>query len=70
MRDRITMLRRTCNFVIPLLLLAGATTTFAAEKPESQPIGGKITWVYDYEDAQGISRDTGKPMFVVFRCER
>lgn len=64
------MLRRTCVFVIALLLVASAGTTNAVEKPAAQPIGGKIDWVYDYAEGQRISRETDKPMFVVFRCER
>jgi len=30
----------------------------------------KIDWVYDYEKGKQLSEETGKPMFVVFRCER
>ena len=54
------------------LLLVGAlsTTARAIEKPESQPIGGKIEWVYDYAEGKRASKETGRPMFVVFRCER
>lgn len=49
------------------------TMAFAAvdlEKPQPQPISGKIEWVFDYEEGQRLSRASGKPMFVVFRCER
>ncbi len=42
----------------------------AIEKPEAQQIGGKIKWTYDYEEGKRLSRAGGKPMFVVFRCER
>ena len=42
----------------------------AAEAPAAQPIDGKIKWVYDYEQGKRLSQQTGKPMFVVFRCER
>jgi hypothetical protein len=53
-------------------LLAGSSWCMAAdiEKPKTLPIGGKIRWVFDYEEAKALSRMTGKPMFVVFRCER
>lgn len=37
---------------------------------KSEPVSGKIDWIYDYEDGQAAARKTGKPMFVVFRCER
>ena len=40
------------------------------DKPEPQPVDGRIKWVYDYEEGQRLSRQTGKPMFVVIRCER
>ena len=53
-----------------LVLAASAVTTNAAEKPDPQPISGKIDWVYDYAEGQRISRDSDRPMFVVFRCER
>ena len=34
------------------------------------PVTGKIQWVYSYAEGQELARKTGKPMFVVFRCER
>ncbi len=37
-------------------------------KPD--PVSGKIDWIYDYEDGQAAALKTGKPIFVVFRCER
>ncbi len=42
----------------------------AVEKPQATEISGKIKWTYDYEDGKRLCRETGKPMFVVFRCER
>lgn len=39
-------------------------------KPDAQAIDGKISWIYDYEQAKSESEKTGRPMFVVFRCER
>jgi hypothetical protein len=42
----------------------------AVSPPEPQPIDGKINWVFDYQEGQRLSNETGKPMFVVFRCER
>lgn len=40
------------------------------EKPAATPVSGKISWVFDYEQGKQLSKQTGKPMFVVFRCER
>ena len=40
----------------------------AAIKPT--PVTGKIEWVYNYAEGQKLARETGKPLFVVFRCER
>ncbi len=42
----------------------------AAERPEPQPLSGKINWVFDYEEGKRLSRDSGKPLFVIIRCER
>ena len=42
----------------------------AVEAPKPTPVDGKIKWVYDYKEGQRLSKETGKPMFVVFRCER
>jgi hypothetical protein len=41
----------------------------AAEIPTVE-VSGKIRWVYDYEQGKRLARQNGKPMFVVFRCER
>jgi hypothetical protein len=53
-----------------IAVVISASIVAAAEKIEPQPISGKISWVYDYQEGQRASWDTGKPMFVVFRCER
>lgn len=29
-----------------------------------------VNWLADFEAARSISRQTGKPLFVAFRCER
>lgn len=50
--------------------LAWMTNSLAVEIPKPQPVDGKIKWVYDYEDGKRLSKESGKPMFVVFRCER
>ena len=53
-----------------ILLAVSATASEAIEKPEPQPVVGKIEWVMDYDEGKKLSATTGKPMFVVFRCER
>ena len=40
------------------------------EKPAAQKLDGLISWDYDYEQGRRLAKRTGKPMFVVFRCER
>ena len=55
---------------ILLVIATSFTATFAIEKPKPQPLNGKIKWVFDYNDGKRLSRQSGKPMFVVFRCER
>jgi hypothetical protein len=41
----------------------------AADVPV-KPVDGKIKWVSSYEEGQKQARQAGKPLFVVFRCER
>jgi endonuclease V-like protein UPF0215 family len=43
---------------------------FGAVVIEPVPVTGKIEWVYNYAEGKKLARETGKPMFVVFRCER
>ena len=47
-----------------------AALFLAAPLAAAQPVDGKIQWVFDYELGKQLSETTGKPMFVVFRCER
>ena len=44
--------------------------SWGVDKPTSQAVSGKIKWGFDYEEGKKLSAATGKPMFVVFRCER
>jgi len=62
----------TSKHIVYALLVMSlfAASAWAIEKPKPQEIEGKIRWGFDYKEGQRISRDTGKPMFVVFRCER
>ena len=65
----------TCTKRKPLAWLAAAIVFFFAGDAHSEtiqpdPVDGKIKWVYRYEDGKQEARRTGKPLFVVFRCER
>jgi hypothetical protein len=40
------------------------------ERIPPQPVSGLFPWVYDYAEGKEEARKSGKPMFVVFRCER
>lgn len=42
----------------------------AAQDIKPTPVTGNIEWVYTYAEGQKLARQTGKPMFIVFRCER
>ena len=59
-----------------LLCCAGILATFyptvawCNEPVPSQPVGGKIDWLFDYAEGKRLSESTGKPLWVVFRCER
>ena len=46
------------------------TPGITAEKIAVQKVDGKIEWVYSYQTGKQQARQTGKPLFVVFRCER
>ena len=48
---------------------ATCANSFAADiKPD--PVSGKVDWIYDYAEGRAAAKKSGKPMFVVFRCER
>lgn len=65
------LLSRFLTVAIASLVVASfMASSNAQEKPESTPVEGKINWVYDYEQGQFLSAQTGRPMFVVIRCER
>ena len=54
--------------LLAAIFLAGHAS--GQEKIPPQPVSGKIKWVYDYAEGKEAARQSGKPMFVVFRCER
>ena len=61
------------HILLAMFVVTGAlccSTVALAEKPEPEPVSGKIKWVFDYQQGKRLSRETDKPMFVVFRCER
>ena len=66
------ILKRQLRFAVLALLSFSCSAAAAQEiaKPAMQKIDGKISWVYDYEKGKSLSEESGKPMFVVFRCER
>jgi hypothetical protein len=61
------MIRLHCCLVFAAL--AGLPAARADEVPP-KAVDGKITWLHSYEEGKKQARRTGKPLFVVFRCER
>lgn len=51
-------------------MLLAAARIAGAQEVKLIPVTGKIQWIYSYEEGQKLARQTGKPLFVVFRCER
>jgi hypothetical protein len=60
------MFARLLWFICSVAFLASASAAVIAPVP----VTGKIQWVYSYLEGQKLARETGKPLFVVFRCER
>ena len=56
------------GLVLSAVCFAGAAA--GGDKIPPQPVSGKLTWVYDYAEGKEAARQSGKPLFVVFRCER
>jgi hypothetical protein len=54
------------------VLLLGLTVLLGPQAfaQDAKPVDGKITWLPGYEEGKKQARQTGKPLFVVFRCER
>ena len=48
--------------------LLASTGTAAAEEPIERLVA-KMGWHTDYATGQAAARTSGKPMFVVFRCQ-
>jgi hypothetical protein len=51
------------------MLLAVARLA-GAHEVKTVPVTGNIQWIDSYAEGQEIARATGKPIWVVFRCER
>ena len=58
------------TILVFMAIVAVSVITHAQEKPASTEVDGKIDWVFDLEQGQQIARQTNRPMFIVFRCER
>ena len=68
-----TPLSRTALLAATMLAATAAPSLAQSntiQKPAAQKIDGLINWVYDYEQGRRLAKQTGRPMFVVFRCER
>jgi len=63
-------MKPACFAIIFSFQVMAATLAFSQEKPDVAPVSGDIEWVFDIEEGQRLSRETGKPQFIVFRCER
>ena len=56
-------------FAALTIVVVAAVAVTAVDIP-TKKVDGSIKWVYGYKEGKKLSRKTGKPMFVVFRCER
>ncbi len=55
---------------LAIVLQIPSTRPVGAEEVKTIPVTGNIQWVYSYAEGQKLARETGKPLWVVFRCER
>lgn len=63
--------RRELHVTILLTALIALSAGFAApDRIPPQPVEGRIHWVYDYAEGKKQASLEGKPLFVIFRCER
>jgi hypothetical protein len=61
---------RLLLLLIALTMTAGISREVKAADIPAVEVSGKLRWVYDYEQGKQLARQNGKPLFVVFRCER
>jgi hypothetical protein len=52
------------------VFVTGLATAAQGQTIEPKPVESLINWVYRYEEGKKLAKESGKPMFVVFRCER
>ena len=55
---------------LAIVLLLPSAQPFGAQEVKTIPVTGNIHWIYSYAEGQKLARETGKPIWVVFRCER
>lgn len=60
-------MRHVAVSMVAFTVIAGVAF---GQKPDPSEVDGSVEWVFDYEQAKQLSFKSGKPMFVVFRCER
>jgi hypothetical protein len=68
LRRRVKVAAGTMAFLGAMGLLFGrgaAPPVHTAQQAAAWPDG----WLKDYEEGRRLARETGKPLFVVFRCE-
>src|SRR4051794_40551871 len=57
------------SVLMPLAIaVIGWAVSVRGDEIPPQPVDGSISWVYRYADGKRLGRETGKPLFVVFRC--
>lgn len=64
------MIRRLHLLVCGVVAAVSVAHLVFADDVPPKPVDGTIQWVYNYAEGKQLARGTGKPMFVVFRCER
>jgi len=64
--------QRDRSLLVLIAMTVAAAMSLAVEAADvpAVEVSGKIRWVYDYEQGKQLARQNGKPLFVVFRCER
>jgi hypothetical protein len=53
-----------------ILVLSTLSVVLANQPIPPQPVDGSIKWIYDLASGQEAARRSGKPLWIVFRCER
>ena len=59
-------------FLASTAVVVAAMISSVVEAADVPPVevSGKVSWLYDYQEGKQLARENGKPLFVVFRCER